>query len=134
MQEQVRITRVAIERMLSHARQEPLQECCGLLAGREGIIPIVLPATNSLSSPTAFEIAPRELFNLFHRMRAESCEHLGIYHSHPSGENAPSRRDIEQAYYPHAAYFILSPSPGHPRPVRAFRIREGVVIELEIIS
>jgi proteasome lid subunit RPN8/RPN11 len=134
MPEPVRITREALERMLSLAREEPSRECCGLLAGRGGVISIVLPAPNSLASPTAFEIAPRELFALFHRMRAESWEHLGIYHSHPSGENAPSRRDIEQADYPDAIYCIVSPAPGHPRPVRAFRIREGLVTELEITS
>jgi proteasome lid subunit RPN8/RPN11 len=134
MPEQARITHEVLERMLSHARQELSVECCGLLAGRDGVISILLPATNTLCSPTAFEIAPRELFSFFHQMRAEGWEHLGIYHSHPSGENAPSREDIEQAYYPDAIYCIVSPVPGHPRPVRAFRIRERVVSELEISS
>ncbi|HUK53523.1 MAG TPA: M67 family metallopeptidase [Candidatus Binatia bacterium] len=133
MPESVRITREVYERLLSHARQEPWRECCGLLAGREGVVSVVLPAVNALASPTAFEIAPRELFELFQRMRAEGWEHLGIYHSHPEGENAPSRRDIEQAYYQDAVYFIVAPAPAHPRPVRAFRIREGTVTELEMI-
>ena len=128
------MTREVVERLLSHARQAPLLECCGLLAGREGVISVVLPAANVLASATAFEIAPRELFELFRRMRAEGWEHLGIYHSHPSGENTPSRRDIEQAYYPDAVYCIVSPAAANPRPLRAFQIREGVVSELEISS
>ena len=132
MPESVRITREVYKRMLSHAQREPHQECCGLLAGRDGLISVVLPAANALASATAFEIAPRELFALFHRMRLEGWEHLGIYHSHPAGENAPSPRDIEQAYYPDAIYFIISAMEGHPRPVRAFRIRESAVTELEI--
>ena len=132
MPEQARITRNVYDRMLTHARQEPWQECCGLLAGRRGVISVALPAVNVLASPTAFEIAPRQLFELFHKMRAEGWDHLGIYHSHPDGENAPSRRDIEQAYYPDAVYCIISPLPENVRPVRAFAIRDGKAEELTI--
>ena len=42
-------------------------------------------------------------------IRAAKLELLGIYHSHPNGKNEPSARDIELAYYPDTAYFILSP-------------------------
>jgi proteasome lid subunit RPN8/RPN11 len=65
-------------------------------------------------------------------MRSEGLDHMGIYHSHPASENAPSPRDIEQSYYPHEAYFIISPEPGAPRAVRAFSIRDSHVEELEI--
>ena len=62
-------------------------------------------------SSTAYEIAPQVLFQLFRGIREEGLEHLGIYHSHPAGENVPSRSDIDQSYYPLQAYFILSPQP-----------------------
>lgn len=65
-------------------------------------------------------------------MRADGLELLGIYHSHPNGKNEPSPRDIELAYYPDAAYFIISPLVGAARPVRAFSILDGHVTELEI--
>jgi len=129
----VRVAPGVLEGMLAQARREPGLECCGLLAGNGGVISDVLPAVNALDSPTAFDIAPAELFALFRRMRSEGLDHLGIYHSHPRGDNAPSPRDVEQAYYPEAAYFIISPQPGHPRPVRAFRIAGGSVTELEIV-
>ena len=45
-----------------------------------------------------------------------------------------SPRDIEQAYYPSEAYFIISPLPEAPRPVRAFFIRDGRAEELEIVA
>lgn len=57
---------------------------------------------------------------------------MGIYHSHPNGRNEPSPRDIERAYYPYAAHFILSPQPCAAQPVRAFFIREGKVAELDV--
>ncbi len=65
-------------------------------------------------------------------MREAGEELLGIYHSHPSGENVPSARDIERAYYPEAAYFILSPRGDAAQPARAFAIRDGRASELTI--
>jgi proteasome lid subunit RPN8/RPN11 len=123
-------------RLIEHARLTPLLECCGLLAGRDAVITTVLPATNALASATAFDIAPRELFALFREMRRAGLDHLGIYHSHPSGDNSPSARDIERAYYPDAAYFIVSPREDAPRPVRAFSIQEGRIAEigLEVVA
>jgi proteasome lid subunit RPN8/RPN11 len=56
----------------------------------------------------------------------------GIYHSHPNGRNEPSPRDIERAYYPDAAHFILSPQPDAAQPVRAFFIRGAKAEELEV--
>jgi len=135
MSDLVRITRAVFDRLLGEARANPEIECCGLLAGRDGIISAVLPARNVRQSATAYEIAPEELFALFRRMRSEGLEHLGIYHSHPKGENLPSPSDLKRAFYPDAAYFIIGPNPAASRPIRAFRIIDGRAREqpLELI-
>ena len=130
----IRVRADILKEMLGHARREPGIECCGLLAGRDGIVTVIFPAKNALASATAYEIAPQELFGFFRQMRAEGLEHLGIYHSHPSSENAPSARDVQQAYYSDQAYFIVSPLADAPKPVRAFSIRDGEVRELEIVE
>ncbi len=65
-------------------------------------------------------------------IRAAGLELMGIYHSHPAGENRPSESDIERAYYPEAVYFIISSRPDAPNPIRAFSIRDGRVTELTI--
>ncbi len=132
MPEVVRVRAEILARMAEEARRDPELECCGLLGGGGAVISEIFPARNVLASPSAFEIAPEELFRLFRRMRAAGLEHLGIYHSHPAGANAPSPRDIERAFYPGVAYFIISPLSGAPRPVRAFAVREGRVAELTI--
>jgi proteasome lid subunit RPN8/RPN11 len=132
MPDEIRMRAEIVEEMLRIARSEPRMECCGLLAGVGGVITNIFPAKNALASPTAYDVAPQELFQLFRRMREEQLEHLGIYHSHPSTENVPSPRDIELAAYPNEAYFIISPLPAAPRPVRAFSIRAGHVQELKI--
>src|SRR5215472_9692403 len=105
----VRIRREIFAVMREEARKAPAQECCGLLAGRDGIISAIFPVRNAHPNPaTGYEIAPQELFQLMREMRAQGLQLLGIYHSHPRGENRPSRTDIEQAFYPDTPYFILS--------------------------
>jgi desampylase len=128
----VSVTQLVLGSLLEEARREPQLECCGLLAGRDSLISVVLPAQNALRSATSYEISAAELFALFRRMRAERLDHLGIYHSHPRGENAPSPRDLEQAFYPGAAYFIVSPLAGALRPVRAFRIGDARANEIRL--
>ena len=128
----VQVRSSVLDDLLAEARREPGVECCGLLAGRYGVIDAFLPARNRLASASEYEIDPVELFALFRRMRAEGLTHLGIYHSHPRGSNVPSLRDVEQAFYPDSAYFIVSPLAGSDRPVRAFRIADGRISELTI--
>ena len=115
------------------ARQCPAAECCGLLAGRDGVITDVFPAVNVAPDPAkGYEIAPKEIVDMMREFRERKLEFLGIYHSHPNGKNEPSARDIELAYYSEAIYFIISPLADAPKPVRAFSIRDGRVTELEI--
>lgn len=118
--------------ILEECRQLEGTECCGLLAGRDGVITQAFPAPNALASATAYEIAPEELFRLMKGIRAAGLQMMGIYHSHPKGDNTPSPRDIERAYYPEAAYFIISSRHDAPRPVRAFSIRGSRVTELKM--
>lgn len=134
MADPVVISTEILQAMLTHARAEPRTECCGLLAGREGAICAIFPASNALASATVYEIAPQELFRLFREIREQGLTHLGQYHSHLFTENFPSPSDIEQAGYPDHAYFIVSLRADAAKPVRAFSIREGSVAELEIIS
>ncbi len=155
----IRVRKDVLTAMLAEARSAGGAECCGLLAGCDGAITRILPARNVSARPASeYEIAPEELFALMRKIRGAGIEMLGIYHSHPSGENSPSKSDIERAFYPDAAYFIISPRKeeekteeaekaptlalrarmGHPpdphRLVRAFTVREGGARELEIVA
>lgn len=127
------IRRGIVAAMREEAAKTLAQECCGLLAGRDGIITEIFPATNAHSRPaTAYEIAPVELLRVMKKLREEKLQSLGIYHSHPRGDNFPSATDIERAFYPDTPYFILSPLLDAPQPVRAFLIRDGNVTEVGI--
>lgn len=135
MGDSLRIKREIFDLLLAEARANSNMECCGLLAGRGGVISVMLPAANALRSSKAYEIAPKDLFVLMRRIRSEGLQHLGIYHSHLASDNAPSPTDVECAFYPDVSYVIVSPNDVTPRPIRAFRIVEGRAREcaLEIV-
>jgi proteasome lid subunit RPN8/RPN11 len=129
----IHIAQPVLLSLLAESRRDPTRECCGLLAGNNAAITTIFPAHNIHPAPaTAYEIAPKELFRLFREIRAQGLDLLGIYHSHPTGDNSPSPTDIERAYYADAAYFIICPRLNAKKHVRAFRIRDGRSDELEI--
>lgn len=132
MNRTVRIYASAMDTMREHARASLPKECCGLLAGSEGVISHALPLANALDSERAFFADPAELIGALRGLRSRGLKHLGIYHSHPSSENVPSRRDVEMAFYPDCAHFIISPRAPFERQVRAFNIERGNVTELSI--
>ena len=87
---------------------------------------------NTLASSTAYEMDPGQLVNALRELRHTGEELVAIYHSHPHGPAHPSRADIERAYYPEAAYLIVSlAEPERPR-ITAFRIFEGEAGEIEV--
>jgi proteasome lid subunit RPN8/RPN11 len=132
MADVIRVTNEVLAQVMDRVLQESRLECCGLLAGKEGAITRIFAASNAMASATEYAIAPKELFLSMREIRAAGLEFMGIYHSHPNGDNKPSVRDISQAYYPDVAYFILSPMKDAAKPIRAFSIRDGKSAELDI--
>jgi [CysO sulfur-carrier protein]-S-L-cysteine hydrolase len=132
MAETIRVKNEVLKQMADHVLQESQLECCGLLAGSGRVITRVITTTNAMASATEYAIAPKELFQSMREIRAAGLEFMGIYHSHPNGDNKPSARDIDQAYYPDVVYFILSPRKDMAKPVRAFSIRNGKAAELNV--
>ncbi|MFY9269716.1 MAG: adenosylmethionine--8-amino-7-oxononanoate transaminase [Candidatus Manganitrophaceae bacterium] len=135
------LPKTILEQMLSHARREAPNECCGLLAGKEKkmneIYPILNlpegdPAITDLQVPPdrrfRYVMDPKEQFQAFKEMRKNGTELLGIYHSHPHSPAYPSSTDVRLAFYPDVHYLIISLEKGKPA-VRAFRIVEGQITE-----
>jgi proteasome lid subunit RPN8/RPN11 len=130
----LRIFSTLASQLLTQARHVGNEECCGLLAGRDGVITQAFPAKNiAANRATSYEIAPEQLFRTMREFRSAGLTMMGIYHSHANGKNEPSPRDIELAYFPDVAYFIISPQPhAAPNPIRAFSIRGYTFTELQI--
>ena len=135
MRQAVQSRRKVYGQLLAHARRQPHRECCGFLAGRDGLLAQAFPAKNVAADPVRnYEIAPKEIVRLMGELRQRRLEFLGIYHSHPNWRdtNEPSSKDIALAYYSKAIHFIVTPRPYATTPIRAFSIRKGRAMELEI--
>jgi proteasome lid subunit RPN8/RPN11 len=128
----MRIAPELYDEIVAHAREEAPNECCGMIASRDGQAVRVYRAENAAASPLRYEIDGAEQFRI--QMQIEDAElDLGaIYHSHTRSEPYPSQTDINLAFYPESLYVIVGLAGGAP-VVRAFTIRDGQVSEAELL-
>ena len=128
------IPRSLFEAMLAHARAELPAECCGLLAGKVeaevGRVTQHLPLVNALGSKTEYESEPRSMFAAYKAMRAAGTEMLAVYHSHPTSDPVPSRRDIERSYDETVVNLIIGMKGPEP-DVRAWWIAASGAMQAE---
>jgi [CysO sulfur-carrier protein]-S-L-cysteine hydrolase len=91
--------------VMAHAFREWPNECCGLLAGVRSLDGAELQVSREFSlrnvaddPRTEFLSEPRDMFEAVRTMRAEELDVLAVYHSHPTSEPVPSRKDVERSY------------------------------------
>jgi len=85
--------------MRRHIRRRAPLEACGLLAGRHGLVELVVGVRNAARSPVLYSMDPRQLWHAFEKFDHLGLELLGIYHSHPKGPPDPSPTDINEGLY-----------------------------------
>lgn len=95
--------------MQAQADQGVPEEVCGLLAGEINLVQQLFPVENELHSPVRYRMDPHGQWAAFQEIERRGMELLAIYHSHPLGPAVPSPTDLEEACYPDAVTFILSP-------------------------
>jgi [CysO sulfur-carrier protein]-S-L-cysteine hydrolase len=119
-----------VDEMFAHALEENPNECCGIIAGKDGSAVRLFRTTNSEHSPYRYNVEPRELLQVYREIEANNWDLLGIYHSHTHTEARPSATDIRlAANWPDALYLIVSLAEGPEPVVRAFRITDDVAEE-----
>jgi proteasome lid subunit RPN8/RPN11 len=118
--------------LVAHARAEYPNEACALLAGRDGSVERVYALPNAEASPTFYVVEPKAQLRAMTEMDDLGLDLVGIFHSHVATEAYPSRTDVELAAYPDAVYLILSLADQDAPVLRAFRIRDGRVDEVEL--
>ena len=122
------------EAIVAHARQEGPRECCGLIAGADGVPVELIRVTNVYPGEDFFEMEPGELYRLYLAIEGRGQEIVANYHSHPVSPAYPSPRDVAHAGWPEIVCLICSlQEPGEP-VVRAFRIEDGAISELTVDS
>ncbi len=128
-----RVPKQFAEEMIAHARVEIPNECCGLLAGKDGQVMQLYRCESSEKSPYRYYVDPKDQIRVMRELDQKGWDLLGIYHSHTHTEAYPSKTDIELAFYPETLYFIISlMNPSEP-VIRGFRITEGKVFEEELV-
>ncbi|TML98940.1 MAG: M67 family metallopeptidase [Actinobacteria bacterium] len=119
-----------IEEIVAHARDEAPNECCGLLAGRNGRSERVFRMANAARSPLRFEVAPLEVMRTLETIDEAGLEVAALYHSHTRTAPYPSQTDVTFAEaWPGTPWIIVGLAEGDAE-VRTYRIDGANVAEL----
>ena len=131
----LQISKLLVDKIVSHARQDHPDEACGVIAGPIGSDSPqrFIPMVNAARSPNFYEFDSSDLLKLYREMDANGEDPIVIYHSHTHTEAFPSRTDIAYASEPGAHYVLVSTretgNEEGPYEFRSFRIVDGVVTE-----
>ena len=128
----LRLPQRFIDEMLAHARAELPNECCGIIAGRDGTAVELFRARNAEASPYRYEVDSQDLFRIWRQCETNGWDFLVVYHSHVASEAVPSQTDVRRATWPDAYYIVVSIADSESPSVRAYRIVEGNVCEEQI--
>ena len=124
----MRMPRSMLDRIVAQAREEAPDECCGMIATRDGEAVTLHPARNAAASPLRYEIDGMEQYRIQSAIEDAGLDLGAIYHSHTRSAPLPSQTDINLAFYPDALYVIVGVA-GEEAEVRAWRIIGGAVDE-----
>lgn len=110
------------DELVAHAKSEKPNECCGLIAGVDGVATRVYRAVNTEASPFMYVMDPREQLRIMDEIDDAGQDLLAIYHSHTRSKAYPSRTDVELAFFPQTAYMIISLEDANRPEIRAFQL------------
>ena len=129
----IEITPEHRDEIVTHAREDFPDECCGLLFGKATRAELLKRMENVEHSPLNYRVDSRQLFEAFEEMDQRGLDLIGIYHSHTHSPARPSQTDIALAGYPDAHYLIVSLADWENPDLRAFTIVNGAVQEQEVV-
>ncbi len=118
--------------MVAHAQADAPNECCGIIAGKDGKAVKLFRAQNAEASPYRYNVDSNDLFRIYRECDGNDWSFLAIYHSHTASEAYPSPTDVRLAFWPEAYYVLVSLKDADKPAVRAFRILDGAISEEEI--
>ena len=126
------LARKHVDEIIAQAREEDPNECCGVLAGRDGRVAKLFRAVNAEKSPYRYNVDPPDLLRIYRECDANGWDFVAIYHSHTHTEAYPSPTDVSQAAWPDSLYLIVSLLDSESPVLRAYRIQDSRVSEEEL--
>ena len=118
-----------VDQIVTHSLEDDPDECCGILAGRNGKVVKLYRMTNTEHSPYRYNMDPGELYKTYRDIEDKCWDLLAIYHSHTHSPAYPSATDVRLATWPDAFYILVSLMDHQKPAVRAFKIVDGKVTE-----
>jgi proteasome lid subunit RPN8/RPN11 len=133
-----------IDEMIAHALADLPNECCGIIAGKDGAATRLYRTNNSEASPFRYNIDPRDILRIERETDDNGWQVLVIYHSHVASEAYPSPTDIRLSQwqgtnpptdlYPGAYYVLVSLKDRDNPVVRVYQIHAGEVTEHPLVA
>src|SRR5436190_10912789 len=130
----MRIAQSLIDEMVSHAREDLPNECCGMVGGTDGTASAVVPVANAAASPLRFEMDPQGQYDALKTIEDAGDELLAIYHSHTKSAAYPSQTDVNQAVnWPDAIYLIISLEDLDAPDVKSYWLKDLKIADAELV-
>ena len=121
-----------VDEMIAHAKEDVPNECCGIIAGKDGDATKLYRAINAEASPYRYSVESKDLLRIYRDLDSNDWDVLVIYHSHTQTEAYPSPTDIRLAAWEDAYYVLVSLQDDDNPVVRAFLIKDGEITEEEL--
>lgn len=130
----MRIARELLDEIIAHAQAEAPNECCGMVASRDGQAVKVYRAANEAVSPKLSYFIGLSGQWIYDEIYGAGLDLGAFYHSHTRTDPDPSQTDVNLAspFYPDSLYVIVGLKNDEPE-VRAFSIRDGQVTGAELV-
>jgi proteasome lid subunit RPN8/RPN11 len=130
----LKLPQAFIDEMIAHAKEDAPNECCGIIAGKDGTATKFFRARNAEASKWRYKVDDDELFQIWRECDLNGWDFLVVYHSHTATEAYPSPTDVRIAMWPEAYYVLVSLENAEEPVVRAFRILDGEVSEEDLVA
>lgn len=126
----MRISPQLLDSVVAHAVRDAPNECCGVVAVRDGVAEAVHPLENLAASPFRFEVDGMALHHLLTEIEDGGAGLGAIYHSHTRSAPYPSQTDINfAAGWPGTEWLIVGTTGTEPE-ARSYLIDAGTVTEV----
>jgi len=130
----MRIPQALVDEMFAHAREDLPNECCGMVAGRDGEATEVIRVENAAASPLRYEMEPKAQYEAWKSIEDDGRDLLAIYHSHTKSAAYPSQTDVNQAVaWPDQVYVIVSLADPDAPDVKGYFLRDLRIADAEIV-
>jgi proteasome lid subunit RPN8/RPN11 len=121
-----------VDQVFAHARRDHPDECCGVIAGKDGVATRVFEMDNAERSPTGFTFDSAQWLTVYRALDDADEEPWVVYHSHTATEAYPSRTDIRWSATAGFPYWLLVSTRSGEDEIRAFTITDGAVTEVPL--